>query len=146
MVVVHSRAPTGRICIRYIIQKCALLGMQYVYRATRAKMGKTSSRLCPRDHSAVQELNRTTESCYARLGSPCKLRRLIGMENSKLMGVLIWRAVTTLPTPLAILLLLAMRFPLSLATTNRQNSTDIQVCVPRVRNSLIILYKIVQIY
>ena len=27
MVVVHSRAPTGRICIRYVIQKCALLGM-----------------------------------------------------------------------------------------------------------------------
>ena len=27
MVVVHSRAPTGKICIRYVIQKCALLGM-----------------------------------------------------------------------------------------------------------------------
>ena len=62
MVVVHSRAPTGRICIRYVIQKCALLAMQYVYRATRAKTWKTSSRLCPGDHSAVQELNRTTES------------------------------------------------------------------------------------
>ena len=45
MVVVRSRAPTGRICIRYVIQKCALLGMQYVYCATRAKMGKTSTPL-----------------------------------------------------------------------------------------------------
>ena len=61
-------------------------------------------------------------------------------------GALIWRAVATLPTPLAILLLLAMRFPLSLATTKRQGSTDVQVRVPRVRNSLIILYNIVQIY
>ena len=35
---------------------------------------------------------------------------------------------------------------LSPATTKRQNSTDAQVCVSRVRNSVIILYKIVQIY
>ena len=27
MVGVHSRAPTGRICICYIIQKCTLLGI-----------------------------------------------------------------------------------------------------------------------
>ena len=39
MVVVHSRAPTGRICVRYVIYQCALLGMQYVY---CAKMWKTS--------------------------------------------------------------------------------------------------------
>ena len=42
MVVVHSRAPTGRICICYIIYQCALLRMQYVYCTTRAKMWKTS--------------------------------------------------------------------------------------------------------
>ena len=46
-----------------------------------------------------------------------ELRQLIGMENNKLMGALIWCAFTTLPTPVAILLLLTMRFPLSLTTT-----------------------------
>ena len=61
MVVVHSRAPTGRKCIRYVIQKCTLLRMQYVYRTTRAKTWKIGSRLCLGDHSVVQELNRTTE-------------------------------------------------------------------------------------
>ena len=43
MVVVHSRAPTGRICIHYVIQKFALLGMQYIYCATCAKTWKTST-------------------------------------------------------------------------------------------------------
>ena len=42
MVVVRSRAPTGRICIRYIIYQCALLRMQYVYCTTCAKTWKTS--------------------------------------------------------------------------------------------------------
>ena len=37
MVVVRSRAPTVRICIRYVIYHCALLRMQYVYCATCAK-------------------------------------------------------------------------------------------------------------
>ena len=41
MVVVRSRAPTGRICIRYVIYQCALLRMQYVYCTTCAKTWKT---------------------------------------------------------------------------------------------------------
>ena len=48
-----------------------------------------------------------------------------GEQQTHHVGVLIWRAVMTLPTPLAILLLLAMRFLLSLATTKCQNSTDV---------------------
>ena len=42
MVVVRGRAPTGRICIHYVIYQCALLRMQYVYCTTRAKTWKTS--------------------------------------------------------------------------------------------------------
>ena len=42
MVVVCGRAPTGRICIRYVIYQCALLRMQYVYCTTRAKTWKIS--------------------------------------------------------------------------------------------------------
>ena len=143
MVMVHSRAPTGRICIRYVIQKCALLRMQYVYRATRAKSWKTSSRLCPGDHSAIQELNRTTESGY-RIPMRTPPANRDGEQQTR--GSFDLACRHDLTDPLAILLLLAMRVPLSLATTKRQNSTDVQVRVPRVRNSLIILYKVVQIY
>ena len=41
MVVDHSRAPTGRICICHIIYQCALLRIQYVYCATCAKIWNT---------------------------------------------------------------------------------------------------------
>ena len=42
LVVVHSRAPTGRIlCICYITYQCASLRMQYVYCATCAKTWNT---------------------------------------------------------------------------------------------------------
>ena len=69
-----------------------------------------------------------------------KLCQVTGMENSKPMGALFWYAVTTSPTPLP---LLAMIIPLSLATTKHQNSTDTQVCVPRVHNSFIRLCRLV---
>ena len=42
MVVVCGRAPTGRICIHYVIYQCALLRMQYVYCTTHAKTWKIS--------------------------------------------------------------------------------------------------------
>ena len=159
MVVVHGRAPTGRICKHYVVYQCALLRMQYVYCTTRAKTWKISGmqqeKIEPNFSHLVQaeciietkRIIRPVILCKrifrATFPPNSELREVIGMENNKPMGALIWWAVTTSPTRS---LLLAMIYLLSPTTTNRQNNTDAQVCVPRVRNSLIIRYKIVQIY
>ena len=74
-----------------------------------------------------------------------ELCQLMGIENNKDMRAFIWRAITTSLTPL---LLLAMIFPLYLPPPSAKTAPTLKYVSQGgpVRNSLIILYKVMQIY